>query len=79
MKELSSEANAENPIDAQFDADSVWATALVISILRKRFADDEPTWRLLVEKACRFVRKFQVTNRLMSIDIFSKASEAISN
>lgn len=55
----------------------MWATALAVAFLQKRYPDDEPTWRLLVQKAKVWLRKTQVSNRMMGIDFIGAAEKAI--
>ena len=60
-----------------FDARRVWATALAVTFLRQRASEREVEWRLLVEKAERWLR-FVVTDTRSEEAVWALAAEALA-
>ena len=61
------------------DSELLWSTALAVMVLQNKYKDDEPTWRLIVAKAKQWIRKSQISQRLMGVDFLGEAAKLIQS
>lgn len=50
------------------DVEAVWATAVVAAFLKKKFADQENNWDLVVKKAAKFIARQKKSIKLKNVD-----------